>query len=31
MLFAEIKRKIDMEKLDKYIYDYINSNDDGGY
>ncbi len=31
MLFAEIESKIDMEKLDKYIYDYINSNDDGGY
>ena len=31
MLFSEMKSKIDMEKLDKYIYDYINSNDDGGY
>jgi hypothetical protein len=31
MLFAEMESKFDMEKLDIYIWEYIKSNDDGGY
>ena len=31
MLFSEIESKFDMEKLDIYIWEYLKSNDDGGY